>query len=96
MMPHLAEELWQVLGHETLLTEEPWPQADPALLVSNTVTIAMQLNGKLKGTIDLPRDADRVAVEAAVLADGRISAALGGKSPKKVIVVPNRIANVVV
>ena len=96
MMPHLAEELWQVLGHATLLTEEPWPEADPALLVSNTVTIAMQLNGKLKGTIDLPRDADRGAVEVAVLTDSRISTALGGKSPKKVIVVPNRIANVVV
>ncbi|HLG88359.1 MAG TPA: leucine--tRNA ligase [Alphaproteobacteria bacterium] len=96
MMPHLTEELWQVLGHERLLADEPWPVADPALLVSNTVTIAMQLNGKLKGTIDLPRDADRAAVEAAVLGDARISAALGGKSPKKVIVVPNRIANVVV
>jgi leucyl-tRNA synthetase len=96
MMPHLTEELWQILGHDRLLADESWPIADPALLVSNTVTIAMQVNGKLKGTIDLARDADRTAVEAAVLADSRIAAALGGKSPKKVIVVPNRIANVVV
>jgi len=95
MMPHLAEELWQVLGHATLLTEEPWPVADPALLVSDTVTVAVQINGKLKATIELPRDADAGAAETTALAEPRIAAALAGKPVRKVIVVPNRIVNVV-
>jgi leucyl-tRNA synthetase len=96
MMPHLAEEMWQVLGHDRLLAEESWPIADPALLVSDSVTIAVQVNGKLKATIDLPRDADQASAEAAALADAKIVAAMAGKPARKVIVVPNRIVNVVV
>jgi leucyl-tRNA synthetase len=96
MMPHLAEEMWQALGHDRLLAEESWPVADPALLVSNSVTIAVQVNGKLKATIDLPRDADQASAEAAALADARIVAVMAGKPARKVIVVPNRIVNVVV
>jgi leucyl-tRNA synthetase len=96
MMPHLAEEIWQALGHDRLLAEESWPVADPALLVSNSVTIAVQVNGKLKATIDLPRDLDQASAEAAALADARIVAVMAGKPARKVIVVPNRIVNVVV
>jgi leucyl-tRNA synthetase len=96
MMPHLAEELWQVLGRDRLLAETSWPVADPALLVSDSVTIAVQVNGKLKATIDLPRDCDQASAEAAALADSRIAAAMAGKPARKVIVVPNRIVNVVV
>ena len=96
MMPHLAEELWQNLGHARLLAEEPWPKADPALAVAETVTIAVQVNGKLRDTFKLPRDAGESVVAAAALALPKIVAALGGKSPRKTIVVPNRIVNVVV
>jgi leucyl-tRNA synthetase len=96
MMPHLGEELWQVLGRQSLLAEESWPVADPALLISDTVTIAVQVNGKLKATIDLRRDAAKDDAEAAALADKHVIAAIAGKPIKKVIVVPNRIVNVVV
>jgi leucyl-tRNA synthetase len=94
--PHLGEELWRNLGHDRLLATEPWPVADPALLISDTVTMAVQVNGKLKATIDLTRDADAAAAEAAALGDPRIVAFLAGKQARKVIVVPNRIVNVVV
>ena len=57
MTPHLAEELWQRLGHDELLADQPWPEADAALLVDDTVTIAVQVNGKLRATLELPRDA---------------------------------------
>jgi leucyl-tRNA synthetase len=96
MMPHLGEELWQVLGHDRLLAEEPWPIADPALLVSDTVTVAVQVNGKLKATIDIARDAEKSLAERLALGEPRVVASLAGKPPKKVIVVPNRIVNVVV
>ncbi len=96
IMPHLAEELWERLGHETLLAETPWPEADPDLLVDDTVTVAVQVNGKLRGTLELPRDAERDRVAAAALALDRVRRATGGKEPRKVIVIPNRIVNVVV
>jgi leucyl-tRNA synthetase len=96
MMPHVCEELWQRLGHDRLLVEEVWPVADPALLVSDTVTLAVQVNGKLKATIDVKRDADQAAVETTALAEPKIAAIMAGKMPRKVIVVPNRIVNVVV
>ena len=81
---------------DSLLAEESWPVANPALLVSNSVTMAVQVNGKLKATIDLPRDSDQASTEAAALTDARIVAAMAGKPARKVIVVPNRIVNVVV
>ncbi len=96
MMPHLAEELWQRLGQQTLLAETPWPQAEAALLVEESVTLAVQVNGKKRATIELPRDADKDAAEAAALADPAVQRALQGQALRKVIVVPNRIVNLVV
>jgi leucyl-tRNA synthetase len=95
MMPHLGEELWQRLGNRTLLTDTPWPEADPALLVEDTVTIAVQVKGKLRATIDLPRDVDQQQAEDAALALPAIASALEGKSISRVIFVPNKIINVV-
>jgi len=96
MMPHLAEELWQRLGHETLLADAAWPVADPALLVEDTITVGVQVNGKLRGTVDLPRDADRETAETSALALDGVQRAMAGKPARKVIVVPNKIVNVVV
>jgi len=95
MTPHLAEELWQALGHRTLLADAPWPAAEDALLVDDTVTVAVQVNGKLRGTLQLAKDAAKDVAEKAALALPEIVRALDGKSPKRVIVVPNRIVNVV-
>jgi leucyl-tRNA synthetase len=96
MTPHLAEELWQTLGHKSLLADSPWPLAEDALLVDDTVTVAVQLNGKLRGTLQLPKDAAKEAAEEAALALPELARGLDGKTPKRVIVVPNRIVNVVV
>jgi leucyl-tRNA synthetase len=95
IMPHLAEEVWHALGHEGLAIDAPWPAADPALLVEDTVTVAVQVNGKVRATITLPKDADRGAAEQAALGEPGVQRALDGKAPRKVIVVPNRIVNVV-
>jgi leucyl-tRNA synthetase len=95
MMPHLGEELWQRLGHEALLVETPWPEADPALLIEETVTVAVQIRGKLRATLELPRDTDQQTAEAAALADPSVVAALEGKTVNRIIFVPNRIINVV-
>lgn len=97
MMPHLGEEMWRQLGHtECLLADAPWPHADNRWLVDDTVTIAVQVNGKLRGTVDVAKDADQETVKEAALGIERIQAALAEKSPRKVIVVPNKIVNVVV
>jgi leucyl-tRNA synthetase len=96
MTPHLAEELWQALGHKSLLADSPWPLAEDALLVDDTVTMAVQLNGKLRGTLQLPKDAAKDVAEKAALALPELARGLDGKTPKRVIVVPNRIVNVVV
>jgi leucyl-tRNA synthetase len=95
MMPHLAEECWRALGHDTLAAETPWPRHDPALLKSDTVTIAVQVNGKRRGEVVVARDADNKAVEAAALAEDGVRRALAGAKPKKIIVVPRRIVNIV-
>jgi leucyl-tRNA synthetase len=96
MMPHLGEELWAELGHSGLLVDAGWPEADPALLVEDSVTLAVQVNGKLKGTVALAMGTDNGTAEAAALALPAVAALLAGKPPRKVIVVPNRIVNVVV
>jgi leucyl-tRNA synthetase len=96
MTPHLAEEMWQALGHKSLLADSAWPLPEDALLVDDTVTVAVQLNGKLRGTIALPKDAPKEAAETAALAQPDLVRGLEGRTPKRVIVVPNRIVNVVV
>ncbi|BBK45310.1 leucine--tRNA ligase [Allostella vacuolata] len=96
MTPHLSEALWKELGHDPLLVDTPWPEADAALLVDDMVTLAVQVNGKLRGTLDMPRDADRGLIEKAALDLPAVLRAAEGKPPRKVVVVPNRIVNVVV
>ncbi|HEV7371860.1 leucine--tRNA ligase [Arenibaculum sp.] len=95
MMPHLAEELWHRLGHPGLLADQPWPEADPALVVEDTVKVAVQVNGKLRATIELPRDCAEAEAREVALAEPNVQRAMDGKPPRKVIVVPNRIVNVV-
>jgi leucyl-tRNA synthetase len=96
MMPHLAEECWAALGHDTLAAQAAWPQIEPALLIENTVTLPVQINGKKRADVTVARDAGNAEIEAAVLALDAVQKALDGKRPKKVIVVPQRIVNVVV
>jgi leucyl-tRNA synthetase len=95
MMPHLAEECWAALGGQGLVAEQPWPTFDPALIVENEITYPVQLNGKKRGDLTIARDADQAAIEQAVLALDFVQKALEGKTPRKVIVVPQRIVNVV-
>jgi leucyl-tRNA synthetase len=95
MMPHLAEEMWQELGGSGLLAEQPWPKADPDLVRDEQVTLAVQINGKLRATLDVPRDTAAATVEDAALALPQVARWLDGHSPRKVIVVPNRIVNIV-
>jgi leucyl-tRNA synthetase len=78
-----------------MLVDEPWPEADPALLVSDTVLLPVQVNGKKRGDLTIARDADQAAVEKATLALDFVQKALDGRPPKRVIVVPQRIVNVV-
>ncbi|MGC4864271.1 leucine--tRNA ligase [Micromonospora sp. DT53] len=91
--PHLAEELWRKLGHDTSLTYADFPTADPALLVADTVTYPVQVNGKVRGRIEVPADASEEAVRAAAL--DAVAATLNGKEPRKVIVVKGRMVSVV-
>ncbi len=95
MMPHLAEEMWEALGGKGLLAAEPWPKAEPALLRDEEVTIAVQVNGRLRATLMMPRDAARPEVEQAALALPQVARWLDGRAPKKTVVVPNRIVNIV-
>ncbi|MGQ3073858.1 MAG: leucine--tRNA ligase [Ferrovibrionaceae bacterium] len=96
MMPHLAEEMWQRLGHDTVLVDMPWPEADPALTREDSVTIAVQVGGKLRATLEVARDMDAKALEALALADEAVVRVIAGRPVRKVVVVPNRIVNVVV
>lgn len=95
LMPHLAEELWSMLGNETLLAATAWPKAEAALLVDDSVTVAVQVNGKLRATLELAKDLPKEEAEAAALAHPSVQSALEGKELKKVVVVPNRIVNLV-
>jgi leucyl-tRNA synthetase len=96
MMPHLAEECWASLGQPALVAQAPWPQLEPDLLIENTITLPVQINGKKRAEVTVPRDATPAEIEAAVLALDAVKKALDGKPPKKVIVVLGRIVNVVV
>ncbi|MBV9420356.1 MAG: leucine--tRNA ligase, partial [Alphaproteobacteria bacterium] len=95
MMPHLAESCWEALGHTTLVVDTPWPSFIEALTVSDIVTIAVQVNGKLRATRQIAKDTAKAEVERIALELPEVQRSLEGKAPKKVIVVPNRIVNIV-
>jgi leucyl-tRNA synthetase len=95
MMPHLAEECWAVLGQEGLVSEANWPKIERDLLVEDSVTLVVQVNGKKRGDVTVARNAQNAEIEAAALGLDAVKAALGGKPVRKVIVVPKRIVNVV-
>ena len=96
MTPHLAEEMWSMLGGEGLIAQAPWPVPDEAMLVEDTVTLPIQINGKRRDEISVPKDMPKEEVEKLVLETDAVKKALDGGSPKKLIVVPGRIVNVVI
>ena len=96
MVPHIAEDIWHRMGGAGLVALAPWPKADPAMLVSDTVTLAVQFNGKRRTEITVPANASKEEVEKIALADEAVIRGLDGAKPKKIIVVPGRIVNVVV
>jgi leucyl-tRNA synthetase len=95
MAPHLAEQAWSALGKDGLIANADWPVADPRLLVDDQVTIAVQVNGKLRDTLTAPKGAPREDLEAMALASDKVAKSLEGKAPRKVIVVPDRLVNLV-
>ena len=95
MLPHLAEDCWARLGYNTLLADQPWPEAEPALLVDDRITIAVQVNGKRRDELTVARTASKEEIEAAALKLETVARALDGRSATRVIVVPQRIVNVV-
>ncbi|MES2750645.1 MAG: leucine--tRNA ligase [Pseudomonadota bacterium] len=96
MMPHLAEQCWHVLGEQGLVSEAQWPEIEAGLLVDDTITLPVQVNGKKRADVTVAPNASNAEIEAAVLALDAVKSALNGKSPRKIIVVPQRIVNVVV
>ncbi|MFE9785893.1 leucine--tRNA ligase [Nocardia salmonicida] len=95
LAPHIAEELWERLGHNASLAHGPFPAADPALLVADSVEYPIQVKGKVRSRIQVPADADSAAIEAAALADEKVIALLEGQAPRKIIVVPGKMVNIV-
>ena len=96
MTPHLAEEVWALMGGIGMVTTAPWPEVDPAMLVDDTITMPIQINGKRRSEIKIAKDLPKSEVEKLALADEAVIRALDGKAPKKLIVVPGRIINVVI
>jgi len=95
LMPHITEEMWKALGGNSLLVNQPWPKHDPALLLEDTITLAVQVNGKMRGTVDVAKDAKKDICEAEALKLPTVQAQMEGKQVRKVIVVPGKIVNVV-
>jgi leucyl-tRNA synthetase len=95
MMPHLAEECWALLGHDALVAQAPWPEVEAELLIEETLTLPVQINGKKRADVTVARDAGNADIENAVLALDAVQRALEGRRPKRVIIVPQRIVNVV-
>ena len=95
MTPHICEELWRHLGHDTMLATAPWPEADASLAEDHTVTIAIQVNGKLRATIEMAKDSSKDAMIEQAMSQPNVIRLLDGKQPRKVIAVPNKIVNVV-
>jgi leucyl-tRNA synthetase len=95
IIPHIAEEMWRALGHKTLVVDAEWPVCDEALLIKNTVTVGVQVNGKMRGTVQLPTDCDQATAEDVGLKLEPVMRAIGNSEVRKIIFVPNRILNVV-
>lgn len=93
--PHVGEELWSILGHDTTITYQPWPSFDPSLLEEDVVEIVVQVNGKVRAKIEIPKDMSKADMEATALANDNIKAAVEGKDVKKVIAVPQKLVNIV-
>jgi leucyl-tRNA synthetase len=93
--PHLAEECWAALGEKTMIADAHWPSFEPTLLLDDQVTLAVQVNGKLRDTLTAPRGLDRTSAEALALASDKVQRQLNGAAPRKVIVVPDRLVNIV-
>ena len=96
IVPHIAEELWQKMGNDKCLYQTTWPQWDSTLLEDETVIIAIQVNGRLRGKIEIPRNSDRELTEARALADEKVQRTLSGRKPVKVVVIPNKVVNFVI
>lgn len=96
LIPHMTEELWRALGHTESLVKTPWPTSDASLVMDDTVTLPVQVNGKLRATVTLPKDADKATIESLAMAEENVQKFLAGKEIRKVIVVPGRVVNVVV
>jgi leucyl-tRNA synthetase len=94
--PHLAEELWHILGHEDTLAYEAWPTFDPALVKEDSIEVPVQVNGKVRLRLTAPADVDEATLKALALADPKVRELLAGKEPRKVIVVPKKLVNIVV
>ena len=95
LAPHVSEELWRRLGHDTSLARGPFPEADTALLVAETVEYPIQVKGKVRARITVAADAEPAEIEAAALAEDRIVELLAGAVPRKVVVVPGRMVSIV-
>ena len=96
MVPHLCHALWHALGHDGTVADARWPAVDPAALHRDSLALVVQVNGKLRGEIEVASDADRAEVERAALADAAVARHLEGKRVQRVIVVPGRLVNIVV
>lgn len=93
--PHIGEELWRILGHEGTITYQPWPSFDESLLVDDVIEIVVQVNGKVRAKLETPKDATKEALESLALSNENVKASIEGKSVKKVIVVPQKLVNIV-
>ena len=94
--PHLCEEIWSMLGNKDTLAYEGWPTYDEAMCVETTVTMGVQVNGKVRGEIELPKDADEAVAKELALGNGNVQKFVDGKDIKKFVYVPGRIVNIVV
>ena len=96
MTPHIAHQLWRDLGYGDNILNAPWPEPDAAALTQDEIELVVQVNGKKRGSVRVPREADNKSIEALVLAEPEIQRAMDGKPVKKFIVVPGRLVNVVI
>jgi len=94
--PHLAEEIWAMIGHERPICSEAWPKWDPAALESDTIELVIQINGKLRDRLEVPAGASKDEIEKAAMASEKVASHLSGKTVRKVMVVPKKLVNIVV